>query len=102
MTHEQVDKCWDEEYYRMVERDLFEEHEYNDELIEFGTSNTMMKFDTNRKTVMEQASKGNNVAREVIKYYEQYIKRKDQWSFGLLRNRLISIQSEKVELFVRR
>ena len=88
MTKEQVDEYWDEEYYKMVERDWFEEQEYVDELKEFSTSNTMMMFDTNRRTVIEQAKKGNNMAKEVIKYYEQYIKRKDQLSFGLLRNRL--------------
>ena len=82
-----------EEYYKMVERDWFEEQEYLDELKEFSTSNTMVMFNTNRKIVMEQAKKGNNVASEVIKYYEQYIKRKDQWSFGLLRNRLISLHT---------
>lgn len=93
MTQEQVDEYWDE-YYEMVERDwLSEEQEYGDELKEFSTSNTMVMFDTNRKTVIEQAKKGNNIAREVIKYYEQYIKRKDKWSFGLLRNRLISMHT---------
>ena len=92
MTQGQVDEYWNEEYYGMVERDWFEEHDYFDELKEFGTSNTMMMFDTNRKAVIEQARKGNDIAKEVIKYYEQYIKKKDQWSFGLLRNRLISLQ----------
>ena len=93
MTQEQVDEYWDREYYGMVERDWFEEQEYFDEQKEFGTSNTMMMFDTNRKTVIEQAKKGNNVAKKVIKYYEQYIKSKDLWSFGLFRDCLISLHT---------
>lgn len=83
----------DDEYYRMAKKDWFEEQEYLEELGEFGSSNTMMFYDMNRKVVIEHAKRENDVAKEVIKYYEQYIHRKDQWSFGLFRNRLIVLHA---------
>ena len=91
MTQEQVDEYWDEEYYKIVERDYEEEQEYLKELDEFASSNIMIYFSYHRDTVIHLAKEGNTTARDAIKYYEQYIKQKDQWSFGLFRDRLLSL-----------
>ena len=78
-----------QDYWDKALQEFWEEQEYSEEQKEFGCSQTMMFYSANRKTVIEQAKMGNDVAQEVIVYYEQYIHRKDPISFGLLRNRLI-------------
>ena len=78
-----------QDYWDKALQDFWEEQEYLEEQREFGSSHTMVFYSANRKIVIEQAKKRNDVAQEVIGYYEQYIHRKDPISFGLLRNRLI-------------